>query len=170
MVCSATSPNDLHCAVPHRASYAGGDLPAHPCRDGHEDAIVSLAAPVVIVITRPVGSGTAARHAIAGREILLLLLAVLLEDAPLLICLFSLLTPAQRHVGQDGAVLAARHVVYQDARQRNPQRWSGSTRNWKPVGAVTVIPDRDIIIRAAASQIANQCGIEIIIPRAPCLR
>jgi hypothetical protein len=50
-------------------------------------------------------------------------------------------------------VLAARHAVYQDARQRNPQRWSGSTRNWKPIGAVTVNPERDIIIRAATSQI-----------------
>ena len=62
-------------------------------------------------------------------------------------------TPAQRHAGQDGAVLAARHVVYQDARSRNPQRWSGQTRNWKPVGAVTLNPERDIIIRAATSQI-----------------
>jgi len=63
------------------------------------------------------------------------------------------ITPAQRHAGQDGAMLAARHAVYQDARQRNPQRWSGSTRNWKPVGAVTLNPERDIIIRAATSQI-----------------
>jgi putative transposase len=62
-------------------------------------------------------------------------------------------TPAQRHAGQDGPVLAARHAVYQDARQRNPQRWSGSTRNWKPIGAVTLNPERDIIIRAATSQI-----------------
>jgi len=62
-------------------------------------------------------------------------------------------TPAQRHAGQDGPVLAARHAVYQDARQRNPQRWSGSTRNWKPVGAVTLNPERDIITRAATSQI-----------------
>jgi putative transposase len=54
-------------------------------------------------------------------------------------------TPVQRHAGQDGAMLAARHAVYQDARQRNPQRWSGSTRNWKPVGAVTLNPDRETI-------------------------
>ena len=53
-------------------------------------------------------------------------------------------TPAQRHAGQDGPVLAARHAVYQDARQRNPQRWSGPTRNWTPVGAVTLNPERDI--------------------------
>ena len=62
-------------------------------------------------------------------------------------------TPAQRHAGQDGPVLAARHAVYQDARQRNPQRWSGSTRNWTPVGAVTLNPERDTIVRAATSQI-----------------
>jgi transposase InsO family protein len=62
-------------------------------------------------------------------------------------------SPAQRHVGQDGPVLAARHAVYQDARQRNPQRWSGSTRNWTPVGAVTLNPERDAVVRAATSQI-----------------
>ena len=43
-------------------------------------------------------------------------------------------TPAQRHAGQDRPMLAARHAVYQEARQRNPQRWSGPTRNWTPVG------------------------------------
>jgi len=62
-------------------------------------------------------------------------------------------TPAQRHTGQDGSVLIARHAVYQDARQRNPQRWSGPTRNWTPAGAVTLNPERDTVARAATSQI-----------------
>ena len=62
-------------------------------------------------------------------------------------------TPVQRHAGQDGPVLAARHAVYQDARQRNPQRWSGSTRNWTPVGVVTLNPERDSIVQAATSEI-----------------
>ena len=62
-------------------------------------------------------------------------------------------TPAQRHAGMDGGVLAARHAVYQDARQRNPQRWSGPTRNWTPVSVVTLNPERDSIVRAATSQI-----------------
>ena len=62
-------------------------------------------------------------------------------------------TPAQRHAGQDGVVLAARHAVYQDARQRNPQRWSQQTRNWTPVGAVTLNPERDAVVRAATSEI-----------------
>jgi putative transposase len=62
-------------------------------------------------------------------------------------------TPAQRHAGQDGPMLAARHAVYQDARRRNPQRWSGSTRNWTPVGVVTLNPERDSIVQATTSAI-----------------
>jgi transposase InsO family protein len=62
-------------------------------------------------------------------------------------------TPAQRHVRQDGPVLVGRHGLYQGARQRNPQRWSGPTRNWTPVGAVTLNPERDAVVRAATSQI-----------------
>jgi transposase InsO family protein len=62
-------------------------------------------------------------------------------------------TPAQRHAGQDGRVLDARHALYQDARQRNPQRWSGPTRNWTPVGVVTLNPERDTVVRAATSEI-----------------
>jgi putative transposase len=61
-------------------------------------------------------------------------------------------TPAQRHAGQDGPVLAARHAVYQDARRRNPQRWRGSTRNWTPLGVVTLNPERDSIVQATASE------------------
>jgi putative transposase len=51
-------------------------------------------------------------------------------------------TPAQRHSGQDGRLLAARHAVYQEARDRNPQRWSGPTRNWTAVGLITLNPER----------------------------
>ena len=63
------------------------------------------------------------------------------------------LTPAQRHAGQDGPMLAARHAVYRDARERNPRRWSAQTRNWTPVGAVTLNPERDVVVRATTSQI-----------------
>jgi putative transposase len=60
-------------------------------------------------------------------------------------------TPAQRHAGADGSVLAARHALYQQAREANPRRWSGPTRNWTPIGAVTLNPERDSVL-AAASQ------------------
>jgi putative transposase len=62
-------------------------------------------------------------------------------------------TPAQRHAGQDRLLLEARHAVYQDARTRNPRRWSRQTRNWTPVTAVTLNPERDTLVQAATSQI-----------------
>ena len=56
--------------------------------------------------------------------------------------------PDQRHAGHDYGILAARHALYTQARQLNPARWSGNTRNWSPVGAVTLNPERDSIIKA----------------------
>ena len=52
-------------------------------------------------------------------------------------------TPDQRHTGQDIDILAKRHAVYQQARQRHPQRWSGETRNWSPVGPVWLNPEKE---------------------------
>jgi putative transposase len=52
-------------------------------------------------------------------------------------------TPAQRHAGQDQSLLEARHALYEDARRRHPRRWSGATRNWTPIDAVTLNPERD---------------------------
>jgi putative transposase len=60
-------------------------------------------------------------------------------------------TPAQRHAGQDRALLAARHELYQQARHSNPRRWSGQTRNWTPVATVTLNPERDSVIQARAT-------------------
>ena len=45
--------------------------------------------------------------------------------------------------GEDHHVLARRHALYQEARGRMPERWSGATRNWEPVGAVTLNPERE---------------------------
>ena len=61
-------------------------------------------------------------------------------------------TPAQRHAGQDRALLAGRHELYQRARQSNPRRWSGQTRDWTPVAAVTLNPERDTVIQAASPE------------------
>jgi len=52
------------------------------------------------------------------------------------------ITPAQRHRCEDNELLVGRRVVYEAARARNPRRWSGGTRNWTPVGAVTLNPER----------------------------
>ncbi len=56
--------------------------------------------------------------------------------------------PAQRHAGDDRVLLAARHALYAKARECNPARWSGKTRDWTPVGAVTLNPERDSVVAA----------------------
>ena len=52
-----------------------------------------------------------------------------------------------------------RHAVYQTARERNPRRWSRQTRNWTPVTAVTLNPERDSIVRSATSEIQLSSSI-----------
>ena len=51
-------------------------------------------------------------------------------------------TPDERHHGREGAVLARRHELYEHMRRANPERWSGSTRNWLPAGTVVLNPER----------------------------
>ena len=60
-------------------------------------------------------------------------------------------TPEQRHQGKDHALLAKRHLVYQQARKRHPERWAGNTRNWTPVGDVTLNPEREEMPQSAAA-------------------
>ncbi len=38
-------------------------------------------------------------------------------------------TPAQRHRGEDADILVARKAVYEQAKARHPERWSGMTRD-----------------------------------------
>lgn len=54
----------------------------------------------------------------------------------------SFVTPDDRHHGRDVAILAARARTYERARRRHPERWTRSTRNWKPVGEVHLNPER----------------------------
>jgi transposase InsO family protein len=51
-------------------------------------------------------------------------------------------TPAQRHANLDQDILNRRAALYESARQRNPLRWKGPTRNWQPIQVVHLNPDR----------------------------
>ena len=51
-------------------------------------------------------------------------------------------TPNERYFGQEQAVLARRRELYERARATNPERWAGATRNWTPVGLVTLNRER----------------------------
>lgn len=51
-------------------------------------------------------------------------------------------TPSQRHAGLDVALLSKRAEVYEAAKARHPQRWSGATRNWQPILVVHLNPEK----------------------------
>jgi len=65
-------------------------------------------------------------------------------------------SPAQRHAGADRTILTARHDLYCKARERNPRRWSGATRNWTPIGTVTLNPERDCIVKTHSASLDKQ--------------
>lgn len=50
--------------------------------------------------------------------------------------------PSDRHEGRENAILAARHGLYTKAKARAPRRWTRETRNWTPVGAVRLNPEK----------------------------
>ena len=50
-------------------------------------------------------------------------------------------TPAQRHMQADQALLNARAKVYAAARDANPNRWSGQARNWSRITQVHLNPE-----------------------------
>jgi transposase InsO family protein len=62
-------------------------------------------------------------------------------------------SPAQRHVGLDRDILAARQALYETARERHPARWARNTRDWTPAAIVTLNPERDHV--AATSKETN---------------
>jgi putative transposase len=61
-------------------------------------------------------------------------------------------SPEQRHAGADSAILEARHALYTKARESQPARWSGETRNWSPIRTVTLNPERDSVVAAQQSR------------------
>lgn len=66
-------------------------------------------------------------------------------------------SPAQRHAGQDGQILAARSDVYEQARQRHPARWSRSTRDWSPITVSRSIQNETrSLLRKSEAKIASQ--------------
>lgn len=48
--------------------------------------------------------------------------------------------PAQRHAGEEQQILKNRKEVYRKAKEKNPSRWSGDTRNWSPINTVILNP------------------------------
>lgn len=63
-------------------------------------------------------------------------------------------TPGQRHRNEDENVLAKRTVVYELAKTKRPERWSGTCRNWDHTKEVTLNPRKSDHNRQEASKAA----------------
>ena len=64
-------------------------------------------------------------------------------------CGIQFVTPAQRHAGLDTALLTGRHAVYEAAKAKHPNRWSGNTRNWQRVNHVDLNPQKTKGVRVS---------------------
>lgn len=53
----------------------------------------------------------------------------------------NFVTPEQRHTSQADSIMAKRIKVYEAARARNPQRWSGNCREWSLPESVWLNPE-----------------------------
>lgn len=54
-------------------------------------------------------------------------------------------TPDDHHNGRDLEILEHRRRVYERARARHPERWSGNIRNWRPIKEVVLNPDQTLM-------------------------
>ena len=66
-------------------------------------------------------------------------------------------TPAQRHAGEDKAILKQRQVTYEAAKAKNPARWSKNTRNWEWPSVVYLNPDKpnDVVSKTTTDIIVS---------------
>ncbi len=68
----------------------------------------------------------------------------------------NFVTPASKHRGEDSGILQSRLRIYEAAKAKNPQRWSGKTRNWDQITEVHLNPTKEMreakknIVTAAA--------------------
>jgi putative transposase len=61
-------------------------------------------------------------------------------------------TPEVRHAGAESVILEKRKEVYEEAKSRNPIRWTGSTRNWSAIVEVRLNP---LTLRGETAQRAS---------------
>jgi transposase InsO family protein len=67
----------------------------------------------------------------------------------------NFVTPASKHAGNDVQILSQREKIYEEAKNKNPARWSGKTRNWRPIQEVKLnwLKDDQIDFRCASTRL-----------------
>ena len=57
------------------------------------------------------------------------------------------ITPDDRHFGREQMILADRRNLYENARLKNPNRWSRNIRNWNPIETVYLNPEATVEVK-----------------------
>jgi putative transposase len=57
----------------------------------------------------------------------------------------NFVTPAQRHHGEEKAILSNRELVLEKKKEANPLRWSRDVRDCRPAGPVSLNPEKESI-------------------------
>jgi putative transposase len=65
----------------------------------------------------------------------------------------NFVTPASKHRGEDVEILKKRNVIYLEAKRKNPNRWTGETRDWKPIECVKLNHLKNEIASATKEQL-----------------
>ncbi|HCL4354899.1 TPA: transposase [Pseudomonas aeruginosa] len=60
-------------------------------------------------------------------------------------------TPAQRHAGQAEELLKRRIDLYEVARARQPERWSGNISNWPLAQIAYLNPELDAVLKQTSN-------------------
>ncbi len=55
----------------------------------------------------------------------------------------NFVTPASKHYGKDVGLLQRRAKIYEEARRKNPKRWSKNIRKWDPITEVHLNPTKE---------------------------
>lgn len=69
-------------------------------------------------------------------------------------CAIKFVTPVERHTGADVEILKARKEIYEQAKARHPERWSGEIRNWSRPEVVMLNPDKPVCKRGKKLEVA----------------
>ncbi len=67
-------------------------------------------------------------------------------------------TPTQRHQEKDKEILKARKLLYEEAKSKNPLRWSGNTRRWVFIKEVHLNPNKEKVNKTVDILASQMCA------------
>ena len=73
----------------------------------------------------------------------------------------NFLTPHQRHTGMDKAIFARRNAVYEAAKAKHPNRWTGKTRDWSLPAEVWLNPEKPLAREILPNENMNEYDDQI---------